>query len=141
MAAVSRHWPEELGGGKVRGEWGRACGRLGVSGEGQKPGEWRERRERSRRYKAQGGKEGRSERSCKEGLRNTEEGGKESAHPCLCLKAKPPLPPDQEPFLTGLPSNSPAQLRSDEEGGNLSSSSLGPDQKRPNILAPSPAHK
>lgn len=85
--------------------------------------------------KAQGGKEGRSERSCKEGLRNTEEEGKESAHPCLCLKAKPPLPPDQKPFLTGLPSNSPAQLRSDEEGGNLSSSSLDPDQKRPNILA------
>lgn len=51
MAAVSRHWPEELGGGRVQGgEWGRVCGRLGVSEEGQKPGEWRGRRERSRRY-------------------------------------------------------------------------------------------
>lgn len=47
--------------------------------------------------------------------------------PMLCLKTTPPLPPDQKLFLTGVPSNSPAQLRSDEEEGTLNSLSLSPD--------------
>lgn len=45
----------------------------------------------------------------------------------LCLKASPPLPPDQKLFLTGVPRNSAAQLRSDEEEGNLKSLRPSPD--------------
>lgn len=67
MAAVSRHWPEELGGGRVRGEngaesvedWGlvrkdrnQVSGGEGGRGAGG--------------TKVQGGKEGRSERCCEE---------------------------------------------------------------------------
>lgn len=49
---------------------------------------------------------------------NTEAEVKGLAPTHVVSESTPPLPPDQKPFLTGVPSKSPEQLRSDEEEGN-----------------------
>lgn len=130
MAAVSRHWPEELGGGRVGENGAEPVEDWGLVGKDRNQVSGGKGGRGAGGTKAQGGKEGRL-KGAERGSEKHRRRGKGASSPLPVSEGESPLCLLTKPFLPGLPSNSPAQLRSDEEAGNLSGVSLGPDQKDP----------